>query len=425
MRQDTRLRKQVTRGFRALPEEVGLRDRMFQIFVRGKTAFDEAMLEIGRMFAETIMSMDREEVAGPEYAPTNPALKKWASQQGSIYLGDQKVRAFHPRIRDVVQGREVHLRSYEKLKEPGGFSEELLQQVLRGMSERKYEETVVAAAGAFGVSPSSISRRIVEITAQKLKEFQERSFSKVDLFACFLDTIHRGGEAFIVALGLDLSGQKHVLGFWEGSSENHDICEALFEDLERRGLKLSKRVLFITDGGSGVIKALKDRFGKKLIHQRCTIHKDRNIQRHLPKRYREEAHRRFRIALEQNSYADARGMLLELEKWLRGKNASAADSLMEALEEILTLHRLKVPTLLRKTLHSTNPIESLFSSVRHCEKNLKRARGSQMLQRWLGSVLLYAEENFKTIKGYGEIQEVVAAIEAEQDGRSEEERMAA
>ena len=425
MRKDTILRKQVTRGFRSLPEEVGLRDRMFQILVHGKTAFDETMLDMGKMFAEAIMLMDREEMTGPEYAPIDPSLKKWASQRGSVYLGDQKVRVFHPRVRNVAQRREVPLRSYEKLKEKGAFSEELLQQVFLGLSARKYKETAVSTASAFGVSPSSVSRRIVEVTGRKLKAFQERSLSSVQLAACFLDTIHRGGEAFIVALGIDRTGRKHVLGFWEGSSENHDICELLFRDVERRGLVLSKRILFVTDGGSGIIKALKDRFGKKLMHQRCTIHKDRNVQRHLPKRYREEAHRRFRIALEQTSYADARRMLLEFERWLREKNVSAADSLMEAVEEILTLHRLKVSTLLRKTLHSTNPIESLFSGVRHCEKNIKRARSSRMLQRWLGSALLYCEGNLRTIKGYMEIQQVVAAIEAEQDGRSEEERMVA
>jgi transposase-like protein len=377
------------------------------------------------MFAEAVMLIDREEVTGPEYFPTNPDMAKWASQAGSIYLGDQKVRVSHPRVRDTFHGREVPLASYEKLKEKGAFSEELLQQVLRGLSIQKYEETVVGAAKAFGVSPSSVSRRIVEITGQKLKEFQERSLSEVGLFACFLDTIHRGGEAFIVALGIDLMGRKHVLGFWEGSSENAAVCEQLFRDLERRGLVLSKRVLFVTDGGSGIIKALKDRFGKKLMHQRCTIHKDRNIQRHLPKKYRKEAHRRFRIALEQTSYEDARGMLLELEGWLREKNVSAAESLLEALEEILTVHRLKVPTLLRKTLHSTNPIESLFSGVRHCEKNIKRIRSSGMSQRWLGSVLLYCETEFRTIKGYQEIIEVVSAIEAEQEEPLEEKRRAA
>src|SRR3990172_10627722 len=100
--------------------------------------------------------------------------------------------------------------------------------------------------------------------------------------------------------------------------------------MERRGLTLTRKIIWVTDGGKGIIKTLKDRFGKKLIHQRCTIHKDRNIQRHLAKRYRKEAHNRFRTALEQNSYEDARQMLLDFETWLRRINESAADSLMEA-----------------------------------------------------------------------------------------------
>ena len=94
------------------------------------------------------------------------------------------------------------------------------------------------------------------------------------------------------------------------------------------------------------------------------MHKDRNIQRHLPKRYRKQAHHLFATALEQNSYKDAKKMLQEFERWLRDINESAADSLLEALEEVLMLHKLKVPALLRQSLHSTNPIESMFSMVR-------------------------------------------------------------
>jgi putative transposase len=233
-------------------------------------------------------------------------------------------------------------------------------------------------------------------------------------FAAFLDTIHRGGEAFIVALGLSLSGEKMALGFWEGATENSDICQSLLDDLERRGLKLVKRIIWVTDGGSGVIKAIRERVGKKLIHQRCTIHKDRNIQRHLPKKYRKEAHRQFRAALEQTDYADARQMLLEFEKWLRKRNESAADSLLEAFDEILTLHRLKVPAMLRRTLHSTNPIESMFSTVRELELNIKRYRGSKMMQRWLATVLLECEAGFRKVKGYEYINDVVKNIEKEQ-----------
>jgi transposase-like protein len=184
--------------------------------------------------------------------------------------------------------------------------------------------------------------------------------------------------------------------------------------MERRGLRLSRKIIWVTDGGKGIIKALRDRFGKKVIHQRCTIHKDRNIQKHLAKKYRKEAHRRFTTALEQNSYEDARKMLLDMEKWLRGINESAADSLLEAIEEILTLHRLKVPALLRKTLHSTNPIESMFATVRDCEGNIKRYRGSRMAQRWLAAVCVHCEQGFKRVKGYKGIKAVVERIEAEQ-----------
>jgi transposase-like protein len=398
-------------GLRAIAGEERMLGTMVRVIHSGKQALDAVMLEMGRMVGESIMLMEREEIAGPDYHPTDPDLQKWAHEDGSIFLGDQKVKVTRPRLRHVTQG-ELTLQSYARMRAPGAFSEELLEKILRGVSAQQYADTVLHAAGAFGVSPSAVSRKLVDLTATKLKEFQQRSLADYAPFAVFLDTIHRGGEAFLVALGVDLSGEKMALGFWQGSSENHEICEALFRDLERRGLALSKRILFVTDGGSGLLKALRARFGKNLVHQRCAIHKSRNLQRHLPKQDRKAAHHQLKTALEQTSYTDARQMLRELEAWLRSKNESAADSLLEAFEELLTLHRLKVPALLRKTLMSTNPIESMFSLVRHSERNIKRTRGSLMLQRWLGTVLLYCEGRFKRVKGYAEIGQVIATIEA-------------
>lgn len=391
MKQSTKQRKQ---SARAIPEAFGDKDqfamRMLQVIAEGKRAFDSMSMELGKKLAEAILYMDREQVAGPDYAPFNPTLQKWASQGGSVFVADQKIKVQKPRLRGP--DGEVALKSYERLKQRGQFSEELLLEVLSGLSGRKYEETVQNTASAFGVSKSSVSRHIVEATAKQLKVFIERDLSDFSPFAMFLDTVHRGGKAFVVALGVSLEGQKKALGFWEGATENSDICTELLADLERRKLQLSPRVIFVTDGGKGVIKALRDKYGKKLIHQRCTIHKDRNLQKHLPKKYRQAAHRRFISALSLATYEDAKAELTKLLKWLRGINESAASSLNEALEELLTLHRLKVPELLRKTLHSTNPIESMFSSVRKCERNVKRYRTSQMAQRWLGSVLLHCEK---------------------------------
>ena len=337
------------------------------------------------MVAQTPMLVEREELTGPDYCPKFPGVYKWAGQPGSVFIGDQKVPVMRPRLRGPEGERPLPL--YTKLKERQAFSDALLAKALRGLSAQKYQETVVEAAQAFGVSPTAVSTHLIEATTQKLRAFKERSLEDFTPFAVFLDTIHRGGEAFIVALGIDRAGHKQVLGFWQGATENHEVCEELLADLERRGCRLTARVLFVTDGGSGIRKALKARCGNKLLHQRCTLHKDRNIQRHLPKRWRKEAHRRFHVALKQTRYAEAKAMLLELERWLRTLNESAADSLREAFEELLTLHRLKVPARLRKTLYSTNPIESMFSTVRECEGNIKRYRGSSMAQRWFGGSL--------------------------------------
>ena len=413
MKLNTIQRKKARGGLEAAFGKEELVERMYQIIKARKQGLDGFVQEIGTLLVEAVMDMEREERSGPQYQPLQAGLYKWAYQKGSLYMGDRKISVRHPRLRGP-EG-EIPLQSYEALKKPGAFSQELLNKILLGISTRKYRETLMETAGAFGVSPGTVSRHVVEVTVQRLKEFKERGLSDIIPFAIFIDTIHRGGEAFLIALGIDTEGYKHVLGFWEGATENHEICEELFMDMERRGLRLSKKILWVTDGGKGIIKALKERFGKKLIHQRCTIHKDHNIQRHLAKKYRKEAHRRFKIALEQNSYEDAKRMLLELEKWLRGINESAADSLMEAIEEILTLHRLKVPGLLRKTLTSTNPIESMFSTVRDCEGNIKRYRNSAMSQRWLATVLLHCEKGFRRVKGYLSIAEVMATIDQIQE----------
>ncbi|MFH1132497.1 MAG: transposase [Pseudomonadota bacterium] len=152
-------------------------------------------------------------------------MQKWASQEGSVFIGDQKVHVDHPRLRGPAG--EIALKTYAQMKKRGGFSEELLAEVLRGISGRKYEETVTHVGKAFGVTPSSVSRHLVEATAKHLKAFQERRLEKFQPFAILIDTIHRGGQAFTVALAVDLAGDKMALGFWEGATENHDICEAM------------------------------------------------------------------------------------------------------------------------------------------------------------------------------------------------------
>jgi len=413
MKRITKNGKEAKKLFKNVCGEEWLMKELEEVMVDGKRALDGCVVEVGRMLVEVMMHAQRAQIAGEDYHPAQEELKKWGWQEGSVYVGSQKLKVQHPRLRGS-EG-EIPLPVYERLKQPRQFSEEMLVRAMRGLSGRKYRETVEEVSENFGISASSISKRLVEATAEKLRELRERNLKDFEAFAIFLDTVHRDGVAFVVALGIDISGKKQVLGFWEGATEHQEVAKSLLSDLESRGLNLTDAIIFVTDGGGGIIRALKDRFGSGLIHQRCTIHKDRNLQRHLPKRYRKECHRRFCHALALKDYFEAKKAFNELEAWLGQINESAAQSLREAKEQLLTLHRLEVPELLRRTLHSTNPIESMFATVRDCEKNIKRYRSSKMSQRWLAAVLIHAEQNFRTAKGYQRIPEVIRNIKREQN----------
>jgi len=137
---------------------------MFRIIQTGKQGLDAFIHELGVILIEAIMDIEREELSGPEYRPLSAGVYKWAYQPGSIYIGDQKVAVKHPRLSGP--NGEIPLKTYTTLKTPGSFSEELLTKVLRGISLQRYSSKQLHA---FGVSPGTLSGRIVEVTTQKLK----------------------------------------------------------------------------------------------------------------------------------------------------------------------------------------------------------------------------------------------------------------
>ena len=95
--------------------------------------------------------------------------------------------------------------------------------------------------------------------------------------------------------------------------------------------------------------------------------------------------RKLNAAYALEDYADAKQALNELHRELMGLNPSAARSLAEGMEETLTVHRLHVPLQLRKTLASTNVIESAFSIVERVCANVKRWHAGDQRERWAGS----------------------------------------
>ena len=86
MRANTKKRKKATVMLKATQEQEWWADQVVQVMLHGKRALDAAMLDVGRLVAETLMYMEREERSGPDYHPTSSGLMKWASQR-RVWLG--------------------------------------------------------------------------------------------------------------------------------------------------------------------------------------------------------------------------------------------------------------------------------------------------------------------------------------------------
>lgn len=238
----------------------------------------------------------------------------------------------------------------------------------------------------------------------------ERRLDDLDLVVILIDGIHFDEHVLAVSLGVSSDGSKHVLGLWQGATENTQVCKELLNDMIRRGLNAEQRYLFVLDGSKALHKAVTSVFGDHARIQRCQVHKRRNVLSHLPKRYHFTFRNRLKIAWDMTTYADAKEELKKIVQELEEVNESAARSLEEGLEETLTLHRLGVPALLRRSLRSTNLIESCFSSTRKFCRNVKHWRNGNMVLRWGGTMLNEAEKRFRRVKGSRSMQSVIAAL---------------
>jgi transposase-like protein len=241
---------------------------------------------------------------------------------------------------------------------------------------------------------------MIQATAKDLKAMVERDLSTLDIHVLLIDGVRLGEHVMIVAEGIDSVGKKHILGFREGSTENARVCVELLHDLVRRGLATDRPMLIVIDGSPALRSALDKFFDTNAIVQRCQQHKRENLKKYLPQKYHAEIDRKLRAAYAMTSYDDASQALRMLVNDLTHINVSAGNSLEEGLEETLTVHRLGMPETLRKSLSTTNLIESAFSHSRHVMRNVKRWRSSEQAHRWTATALLATEKRFRKVRGH-------------------------
>jgi putative transposase len=259
-------------------------------------------------------------------------------------------------------------------------------------------------------SKSAASREFVGRTRERVEELMSRGLQDVRLAALMLDGIELKGRCCVVALGITTEGVKLPLGLWDGSTENKTVTAHLLADLVERGLDVEQGVLVVLDGSKALRAAVGEVFGPVPV-QRCIRHKERNVLDHLPERDRPAVKARLRRAWASDNHALALDALRTLASELERSHPGAAASLREGLEETLTLTRLGIRGRLKKTLASTNPIESMIEIIRRTSRNVKRWQSGDMCLRWTAAGMLEAETQFRRVVGYTDLAKLALAIE--------------
>ena len=371
----------------------------------------ELVRQAGLQLMELLMQEEVRELVGERsQRRAERTSNRWGNEQGYCVVMGQKVPVKRPRVR-TTEDTEVRLGSYEMFHRGEPLTETVWEKLMLGLSTRKYGQAVRQFTEAYGLEKSAVSEHFIEASRTKLKVMMESRLDKARLCALLIDATPFEGQQMVAALGIRQDGRKTILGIRQGATENATVVGELLGDLVSRGLDFTEPRLYVLDGGKALAAAVKKYAGESAAIQRCQVHKRRNVLDHLTDEQKPGVAKRLNAAYALEDYAAARQALNQLQRELMDLNPSAARSLGEGMEETLTVHRLHVPMQLRKTLASTNVIESAFSIVERVCRNVKRWHGGDQRERWVGSGLLVAQKQFRRITGYKQIPALIRELE--------------
>jgi putative transposase len=379
-----------------------------------------ASVAIGLGVMGELVDAEVTEVAGPKgkHDPSRAATRH-GTEDGKVTLGGRRIPVRRPRVRTVADDngveQEVHLESYDTFASVDLLADHMVASMLAGLSGRRYSSALepvgeAVEAEASGTSQSSVSRRFITATAERLAEFRSRPLDDQRWLIVFVDGFDFAGHTMIGALGVTADGTKVPLGVVEGSTENATVVRHLITGLRDRGLDASGGILFVLDGGKALKTAVSNVFGESAVIARCRVHKERNVMDHLPEAERPWVRRKLRAAWANPNADEAEAALKALATQLDKVNPDAGASLREGLAETVTVTRLGVTGALLKTVMSTNPVESTIEIVRAHARNVKRWQPGDMRLRWAAAGMLAASGQFRRVKGYRQLPQLAAAL---------------
>ncbi|MGZ9101043.1 MAG: IS256 family transposase [Brevundimonas sp.] len=284
---------------------------------------------------------------------------------------------------------------------------------LRGVSTGDFQEALAALLGkeAPNLSPPVIARLKGDWQAE-YERWQQRDLSARRYVYIWADGVYLQArlepqaECMLVLIGATPEGRKELLGFQVGTRESAQSWRELLIGLKARGLAIAPE-LGVGDGALGFWKALEEVF-PSTRHQRCWVHKAVNILNKLPKSLQANARQDLREIWLAPGRVTAERAIATFEAKYAPKYDRAVACLVKDREALLAFYDF--PAEHWDHLRSSNPIESVFATVRHRTVRTKGALSQETAKLMVFKLVMAAARTWRRLKGENQLPKVVEGV---------------
>jgi putative transposase len=286
--------------------------------------------------------------------------------------------------------------------------ESLSEAWLRGLSQRDCEPTLRALLGTKTPLSASTVARVNARLHEEYLAWKRRRLDDLEVVYLWADGIHLGTgpederRVFLIVIGADRSGHKHLLALEEALSESEESWSELFADLVQRGMNAP--ALLIADGAHGLWAAASAIFADTR-QQRCWNHKLKNVLDKLPKKHHDDALAALRDIMYDPQEQRARRSLESLAKSYDRTYPKAATCLRDDSDRMFAYYRF--PQENHKNLRTTNPIESIFASVRLRTDAAKRLRTIKTATSMLFALIQRLAKRWRRVDGHHKLATIM------------------
>jgi putative transposase len=284
---------------------------------------------------------------------------------------------------------------------------------LRGVSMGDFQEALAALLGreAPNLSPSVIARLKDDWRAD-FERWQKRDLSARRYVYIWADGVYLQArlepqaECMLVLIGATPEGKKELVGFQVGMRESAQSWRELLVDLKARGLAIAPE-LATGDGALGFWKALEE-VSPTTRHQRCTVHKTVNVLDKLPKSVQPAAKMDLREVWTAPDRTTAEAAIASFAEKYGAKYEKAVTCLVKDRDALLTFYNF--PAEHWDHLRTSNPIESVFATVRHRTVRTKGALSQDTAKLMVFKLVMAAAKTWRRLKGENQLPKVIDGV---------------